>query len=58
MDIPQQKYLIMIKWVKRQMAAFSLATADVERNALGAEAQSLDTNEREEQSHKNATLGD
>jgi hypothetical protein len=46
----------MIKWVKRQVAAFSLAMASVEKNALSQSGKDFDLNEREEQSHKKGTL--
>ena len=46
----------MIKWVKKQLGAFVLATSSVERNSLGQEGLSLDINEHEEQSHKKGTL--
>jgi len=46
----------MIKWVKRQVAALSLAMASVEKNALSQSGKDFDLNEREEQSHKKGTL--
>lgn len=46
----------MVKWIKRQVAAFSLAMASVEKNALSQVGKDFDLNEREEQSHKKGTL--
>lgn len=46
----------MIKWIKRQAAALTLAMASVEKNALSQVGKDFDLNEREEQSHKKGTL--
>lgn len=46
----------MIKWLKKQVAAFSLAMAGVEKSALTQSGRNLNLNEREEQSYKKGTL--
>tara|TARA_Y100001937_G_scaffold126463_1_gene195807 strand:- start:8131 stop:9117 length:987 start_codon:yes stop_codon:yes gene_type:complete len=46
----------MIKWFKKNLAAFSLAMSKVEKNTLTQDGLSLDVGEREEQSYKKGTL--
>ena len=46
----------MIKWVKKNLAAFSLAISSVEKNTLGQQGLKTRMGEREEQSHKKGTL--
>lgn len=47
-----------IDWVKKQMAAIALATASVEKNALGQQAIELGQGVSQEQRHKQGMLSD
>lgn len=46
----------MIKWFKKNLAAFSLAMSSVEKNTLTQDGLIFDIGEREEQSYKKGTL--
>ena len=46
----------MINWIKKNLAAFSLAMSSVEKNTLTQDGLTFDIGEREEQSHKKGTL--
>ena len=46
----------MVKWFKKNLAAFSLAMSSVEKNTLSQNGLTFDIGEREEQSYKKGTL--
>tara|TARA_R100000544_G_C2225769_1_gene60570 strand:+ start:867 stop:1826 length:960 start_codon:yes stop_codon:yes gene_type:complete len=46
----------MNKWIKRQIAAFSLAMSSVEKNTLSQQGLTVDAGVNSEQSHKKGTL--
>ena len=45
-----------MKWIKRQIAAFSLAMSSVEKNTLSQQGLTVDAGVNSEQSHKKGTL--